>query len=154
MGRGEISVVSALGEELRALRKALGLTQAEVAERMGHSSSVKVSNWENGDPMSPENFRKIAAALQSSEAHLRKFGKPANPRAPRTTRRQRAARAQGAAPPADSRDTGVSAIPPVGGDLMFWKIVTQLTDEQQLQLLRQAVKMLEANEAATKKGVG
>src|SRR3990167_4256402 len=50
-----------LGRKLRAARKAAGLTQDEVADRMGDVSRQTISHWERGyAPVSLENLERFA----------------------------------------------------------------------------------------------
>lgn len=54
-----------MGEKLRAARKAAGLTQVELAEKVG-CKQKDISRWENGRPMTAETLKKIANALGCS----------------------------------------------------------------------------------------
>ena len=59
-----------LGERLRELRKKAGLTQEELAERVG-VHFISVSRWENGvDVPKTLKLKKLASALGVSEAEL------------------------------------------------------------------------------------
>lgn len=51
-----------MGEKLRAARKAAGLTQVELAEKVG-CMQKDISRWENGRPMTAETLKKLANAL-------------------------------------------------------------------------------------------
>lgn len=51
-----------MGEKLRAARKAAGLTQVELAEKVG-CKQKDISRWENGRPMTAETLKKLAQAL-------------------------------------------------------------------------------------------
>jgi transcriptional regulator with XRE-family HTH domain len=81
-------LMSALGEEIRRLRKARGLRQTEVAQAIG-VSAAQVSQWEGDRGVSVKNLAALAAALGTTAAHLEQFGGVYDPNAPRTTRRQR-----------------------------------------------------------------
>lgn len=55
---------------IRELRKALGLSQAELAARVG-TTQVTVSGWERGNHVpSGENLRKLAEALDTPQGDI------------------------------------------------------------------------------------
>jgi transcriptional regulator with XRE-family HTH domain len=54
-----------MGEKLRSARKAAGLTQVELAEKVG-CKQKDISRWENGRPMTAETLKKLAKALGCS----------------------------------------------------------------------------------------
>lgn len=58
-----------MGEKLRAARMAAGLTQVELAERMG-CKQKDISRWENGRPMTVETLKKLAKSLGISMEYL------------------------------------------------------------------------------------
>jgi len=83
--------VVSLGQELRRLREARGLTQDQIAKAVGHAKPGKVSLWENDERRpSRTNLTRLAEVLGVAPDHLRQFGQAYDPTAPRMTRRQRA----------------------------------------------------------------
>ena len=54
-----------MGEKLKAARLAAGMTQAQLAKRMG-CYQKDISRWENGRPMTAETLKKLATALGCS----------------------------------------------------------------------------------------
>lgn len=54
-----------MGEKLKAARKAAGLTQVELAEKVG-CKQKDISRWENGRPTTAETLKKLAQALGCS----------------------------------------------------------------------------------------
>lgn len=63
--------MSTLGERIRRRREELGLTQSELAARLGYKSKVSISNAENDrDDMTTTRISKYANALETSEAYL------------------------------------------------------------------------------------
>jgi transcriptional regulator with XRE-family HTH domain len=80
--------MSALGDEIRRLRKQRGLRQAQVAIAAG-VSAAQLSRWESGSGVSVDNLRALASVLGTTAAHLEQFGGVYDPNGPRTTRRQR-----------------------------------------------------------------
>lgn len=54
-----------MDEKLKAARKAAGLTQVELAEKVG-CKQKDISRWENGRPMTAETLKKLAKALGCS----------------------------------------------------------------------------------------
>ena len=63
--------MSTLGERIKRRREELGLTQSELAARLGYKSKVSVSNAENDrDDMTTTRISKYATALETSEAYL------------------------------------------------------------------------------------
>ena len=66
-----------LGDRIRELRNALGLTQAQLAEKIGVSKNT-VFNWENAKRQPRENeLRKLATVLNVSVAYI--MGETNNP---------------------------------------------------------------------------
>lgn len=51
-----------MGEKLKAARKAAGLSQAELAERVG-CSQHHISRWEDGTEPKARTLKKLAQAL-------------------------------------------------------------------------------------------
>jgi transcriptional regulator with XRE-family HTH domain len=90
MNGSRIGLVHSLGREIARLRECAGLTQGQLATAIGHATASKISLFES-DARRPSaaNLAKLATALQTTVAHLRKFGHPYDPGAPRRTRRQR-----------------------------------------------------------------
>jgi len=89
----QIAGVLSLGQEIRRLREARGLTQDQVAKAVGHAKPGKVSLWENDERRpSKDNQTRLADVLGVTVEHLRQFGQPYDPSEPRRTRRQRAER--------------------------------------------------------------
>lgn len=63
--------MSTLGERIKRRREELGLTQSELAARLGYKSKVSVSNAENDrDDMTTTRISKYATALETTEAYL------------------------------------------------------------------------------------
>lgn len=92
--------VGELGDEMRRRREALGLSQQDVAAKMGLKRSSQVSHWETGDRRPTKaNLKAAAPILQTTLTALLAFGEHYDPAAPRITKRQRAAK--GAIPPDD-----------------------------------------------------
>lgn len=60
------------GQQLRAVRRRLGVSQKELALRLGHTGgNSTVSGWERlSTPPAPESVRRIARALDVSPADL------------------------------------------------------------------------------------
>src|ERR1700687_129439 len=60
-----------LAEEVRARRRALGLTQSELAEEVGVRSNT-VARWERGElrPIHPEQLSRVLARLEQSRTRL------------------------------------------------------------------------------------
>lgn len=54
--------MSGTGEKMKAARLAVGLTQKELAERIG-CKQKDISRWESGRPLMAETLKKIASAL-------------------------------------------------------------------------------------------
>lgn len=60
-----------VGERIKERRKELGLTQTELAEKMGYSGKTSVSRAENyGDELTTIKLKKFAKALKCSESYL------------------------------------------------------------------------------------
>lgn len=60
-----------IGERIRERRKALGLTQLELAQRLGLTSKAAISTVENNkEDMTTERIRKYAAALDTTPQYL------------------------------------------------------------------------------------
>lgn len=51
-----------MGEKIRKARKTAGLTQSQLAEKVG-CKQKDVSRWENGRPMMETTLKKLADAL-------------------------------------------------------------------------------------------
>lgn len=63
--------MSTLGERIKKRREELGLTQADLAARLGYKSKVSVSNAENDrDDMTTTRIYKYADALDTTPAYL------------------------------------------------------------------------------------
>ena len=63
--------MSTLGQRIKQRREELGLTQTQLAERLGYKSKVSVSNAENDrDDMTTTRISKYADALETTEAYL------------------------------------------------------------------------------------
>ena len=63
--------MSTLGERIRKRREELGLTQTELATRLGYKSKVSVSHAESDrDDMTTTRIRKYAKALETTPAYL------------------------------------------------------------------------------------
>lgn len=63
--------MSTLGQRIRKRREELGLTQTQLAERLGYKSKVSVSNAENDrDDMTTTRISKYADALETTTAYL------------------------------------------------------------------------------------
>lgn len=58
-----------MGEKLKAARKAAGLSQKQLAEKVG-VFQVDISRWENGRSPSIQMLKKLAAALGVSMEDL------------------------------------------------------------------------------------
>lgn len=58
-----------LGEQIRERRKALGLTQAELAALVHVKESQTVSRWERGE-RGPNDLDAVAAALQTTASEM------------------------------------------------------------------------------------
>lgn len=53
------------GQQLRRVRRKLGISQKELAHRLGHTGNSTVSGWERLlTPPAPDSVRRIARALQ------------------------------------------------------------------------------------------
>lgn len=84
--------VGRLGDEMRRLREALGLSQQDVAAQMRLRRSSQVSHWETGERRpTADNLKAVAPILKTTFAALLAFGEHYDPAAPRRTKRQRAA---------------------------------------------------------------
>lgn len=60
-----------IGDRIRERRKALGLTQTELAQRLGLTSKAAISTVENNkEDMTTERIRKYAAALNTTPQYL------------------------------------------------------------------------------------
>lgn len=60
-----------IGDRIRERRKALGLTQTELAQRLGLTSKAAISTVENNkEDMTTERIRKYAAALDTTPQYL------------------------------------------------------------------------------------
>ena len=59
-----------LAERVRQRREALGLTQDELAKRMGYKSRVSINKIENGRLVSQKIIARLAEALGVSPAYL------------------------------------------------------------------------------------
>ena len=69
--------MSTLGQRIRQRREELGLTQSELASRLGYKSKVSVSNAENDrDDMTTTRISKYADALETTEAYLMGWDPP------------------------------------------------------------------------------
>lgn len=67
--------MSTLGQRIKRRREELGLTQTQLAERLGYKSKVSVSNAENDrDDMTTTRISKYADALETTEAYLMGWG--------------------------------------------------------------------------------
>lgn len=62
------------GEEVRRIRKRLGLTQAEFAETVGVATN-SVARWERGELGIRESAARLMRLLEKSKPKLRKSGK-------------------------------------------------------------------------------
>ena len=63
--------MSTLGQRIRKRREELGLTQTELAQRLGYKSKVSVSHAESDrDDMTTTRIRKYAKALETTPAYL------------------------------------------------------------------------------------
>lgn len=63
--------MSTLGQRIKRRREELGLTQTQLAERLGYRSKVSVSNAENDrDDMTTTRISKYADALETTPAYL------------------------------------------------------------------------------------
>lgn len=83
-----MALLSALGQELRRLRRLRGWTQSEVARSLGLESPSQISDWESGRRgVSREHFESLAGLLDVTVDHLRQYGDPYDPSAPRPVRR-------------------------------------------------------------------
>ena len=56
-------------ERLRACRARLGMTQAELAQRLG-TTNIAISRWENSQAPLPMHARMLTLALQALESEL------------------------------------------------------------------------------------
>ena len=59
-----------LGEKVKKRRLELGLSQDELAQRMGYSSRTSINKIENGRPCSQKIIKRLAEALRLDEAYL------------------------------------------------------------------------------------
>lgn len=114
---------TALGIELGRLRVLSGLTQHDVAEKIGHGSPSTVSQWETSPRRpGPKNLAKLAVLYGVTLAHLRQFG-AYDPIGPRMTRRQREAAQKvidfPATPSGESRPSTQLVTPDKGDEAML-----------------------------------
>jgi transcriptional regulator with XRE-family HTH domain len=69
-GKGDAYVLERLGKAIRTMRKCMGLTQIQLAERMGTSQGM-VSYWENGlCDLTVTTLYAIANALETDVRNL------------------------------------------------------------------------------------
>lgn len=66
-----------IGEILKAKREALGLSQQDVAKKVGYSTRQHISNIERGDSASIKTVLKIAKCLGVSKETIEKAYKKA-----------------------------------------------------------------------------
>lgn len=59
-----------LAEKVKYKRKELGMTQEELAHKLGYKSKVSISNIEMGRPISQKIIVKLAEALQTTPSYL------------------------------------------------------------------------------------
>jgi transcriptional regulator with XRE-family HTH domain len=59
-----------LADRVRCRREALGLTQDDLAKRMGYKSRVSINKIENGRPVSQKIIARLAEALNVSIPYL------------------------------------------------------------------------------------
>jgi transcriptional regulator with XRE-family HTH domain len=58
------AAVRRFGENLKAARKRMKVTQEQLAERLGYANNSTLSNWERGDLLpEPDTIEKVAGAL-------------------------------------------------------------------------------------------
>lgn len=77
-----------IGKKLKELRKLAGLTQSDVAERMGYDSIGPLSKWETErDPIPEDRYRDLATALGITEKELRASLSEQEPASTRETHR-------------------------------------------------------------------
>lgn len=76
--------MNVLGTRMRAAREALGLSQPDLAERLGwqRTEVVSVETGKRGN-LRADRLRALAQALQVSADHLLGLDAPARPKAPR-----------------------------------------------------------------------
>jgi transcriptional regulator with XRE-family HTH domain len=154
-------VASKLGENLKRLRKAKGLTQQEVAENIGMSQPAQVSQWESGRRApNPENLRRLAAFFSVAVADLDPDGEAWDAERPRSERLA----VKGYAPPSSQQHVAAPPPNPAGVDMgpgdqvLFaqvegaWKLLRN--DEERrafVEHVRGFVHLTTAPEAARKK---